>query len=85
MTSFNSAEKENHTSIFDNIEYDLCIFCGGTRTEITRKDFTIMFLEYEHNTKIPHVKIVWWNNDNCIIVGPGEDYGGRPSRRAGRK
>jgi hypothetical protein len=50
MTSFNSAEKRNHTSIFDNVEYDRCIFCGGTRTEIARKDFTIMFSEYEHNT-----------------------------------
>jgi len=50
MTSFNSTRKENHTSIFDNVEYDCCIFCGGTRTGIARKDFTIMFSEYEHNT-----------------------------------
>ena len=39
-----------HKSLFDNVEYDRCIFCGGSRTEIARTDFTIMFSEFEYNT-----------------------------------
>jgi len=35
MAWYNSTGKENHSSIFDNVEYDRCIFCGGTRTSIT--------------------------------------------------
>ena len=47
---YNSTGKENYTSLFDNVEFDRCIFCGGTRTEIARTDFTIMFSEFEYNT-----------------------------------
>ena len=50
MAWYNSTGKENHSSIFDNVEYDRCIFCGGNRTEIARTDFTIMFSEFEYNT-----------------------------------
>ena len=46
----NSSGKENHKSVFENTNYDRCIFCGGDRTEIARTDFTIMFSEYEYNT-----------------------------------
>ena len=46
----NSSGRENHKSVFENTSHDRCIFCGGDRTEIARKDFTIMFSEYEHNT-----------------------------------
>ena len=50
MAWYNSTGKENHKSLFDNVEYDRCIFCGGSRTEIARTDFTIMFSEFEYNT-----------------------------------
>lgn len=50
MAWYNSTGKENHTSLFDNVEFDRCIFCGDTRTEIARTDFTIMFSEFEYNT-----------------------------------
>ena len=50
MAWYNSTGKENHSSIFDNVEYDRCIFCGNNRTEIARTDFTIMFSEFEYNT-----------------------------------
>ena len=39
----NSSGKENHKSLFENVEYDRCIFCGGDRTEIARTDFVLMF------------------------------------------
>jgi len=35
----NSSGKENHKSVFENTNYDRCIFCGWT--EIARTDFTI--------------------------------------------
>ena len=41
---------KSNKSLFDNVEYDRCIFCGGSRTEIARTDFTIMFSEFEYNT-----------------------------------
>ena len=50
MAWYNSTGKENHSSIFDNVEYDRCIFCSGNRTEIARTDFIIMFSEFEYNT-----------------------------------
>ena len=50
MAWYNSTEKENHTSLFDNVEFDCCIFCGGKRTEIARTDFTIMFSDFKYNT-----------------------------------
>lgn len=46
----NSSGKENHKSIFENVSYDHCIFCSGTRTEIAKKNFKTMFLKIEHNT-----------------------------------
>ena len=50
MAWYNSTGKENHKSLFDNVEYDSCIFCSGSRTVIARTDFTIMFSEVEYNT-----------------------------------
>ena len=44
----NSSGKENHKSLFENVEYDRCIFCGGDRTEIARTDFVLMFSEFEY-------------------------------------
>ena len=46
----NSAGKENHKSLFENVSHDRCIFCGGDRTEIARTDFTIYFSEFEYST-----------------------------------
>jgi len=46
----NSSGKENHKSVFENIEYDRCIFCNSDRTEIAKRNFTIVFSELEHNT-----------------------------------
>ena len=39
----NASGKENHQSLFENVEIDRCIFCGGDRTEIARTDFVLMF------------------------------------------
>ena len=50
MAWYNSTGKENHSSLFDNVEFDRCIFCGGDRTEIARTDFTIQFSEFEYST-----------------------------------
>ena len=50
MAWYSSPGKENHSSLFDNVEYDGCIFSGDTRTEIHSTDFTIMFSEFEYNT-----------------------------------
>ena len=41
----NASGKENHKSVFENTNYDRCIFCGGDRT-----DFVIYFSEFEYNT-----------------------------------
>ena len=51
MAWYNSTGKENHKSLFDNVEYDRCIFCGGSRTEVARTDFTIAFSKFEYNTE----------------------------------
>jgi len=51
MAWYNSTGKENHKSLFDNVEYDRCILCGGSRTEIARTDFTIAFSKFEYNTE----------------------------------
>ena len=50
MAWYKSVGRENHKSLFENVEYDRCIFCGSDRTEIARTDFTIQFSEYEYNT-----------------------------------
>ena len=50
MAWYNSTGKENHSSLFDNVEFDRCIFCGDNRTEIAQTDFTIMFSGYEYST-----------------------------------
>jgi len=43
MAWYNSTGKENHKSLFDNVEYDRCIFCGGSRTEIARTILQLCF------------------------------------------
>ena len=45
----NASGKENHQSLFENVEIDRCIFCGGDRTEIARTDFVLMFSEFEYS------------------------------------
>ena len=50
MAWYRGTGKENHRSVFENVEYDRCIFCGTDRTEIARTDFTIQFSEFEYNT-----------------------------------
>ena len=44
----NSSGKENHKSIFENTNFDRCIFCGGDQREIARTDFVLMFSEFEY-------------------------------------
>ena len=34
MAWYKSVGRENHKSLFENVEYDRCIFCGSDRTEI---------------------------------------------------
>ena len=50
MAWYRGTGKENHRSVFENIEYDRCIFCNNDRTEIAKRDFTIVFSEFEYNT-----------------------------------
>lgn len=50
MAWYRGTGKENHHSVFENISYYRCIFCGDDRTEIARTDFTIMFSPEEYNT-----------------------------------
>jgi len=45
----NASGKENHQSLFENVEIDRCIFCGGDRTEIARTGFVLMFSEFEYS------------------------------------
>ena len=50
MAWYRGTGKENHKSVFENVDYGRCIFCNNDRTEIARMDFTIVFSEFEHNT-----------------------------------
>ena len=50
MAWYKMTGKENHSSVFENISHDRCIFCSDDRTEIARTDFTIQFSEFEYNT-----------------------------------
>ena len=50
MAWYRGTGKENHKSVFENVDYGRCIFCNNDRTEIARTDFTIVFSEFEHNT-----------------------------------
>ena len=42
--------EQHHSESFSNIEYDCCIFCGGDRTVIAKKNFKIVFSEFEEQT-----------------------------------
>ena len=37
MAWYRGTGKENHRSVFENIEYDRCIFCNNDRTEIAKE------------------------------------------------
>ncbi len=50
MAWYRGTGKENHRSVFENVEYDRYIFCNSDRTEIAKRNFKIIFSEFEYNT-----------------------------------
>jgi hypothetical protein len=42
MAWFNSTGKENHTSLFDNVEFDRCIFCRGITFYFNKEEYELV-------------------------------------------
>mgnify|MGYP003638488469 CR=1 FL=1 len=45
--------EQHHSESFSNIEYDRCIFCGGDRTVIAKKNFKIVFARLAITLTLP--------------------------------